>query len=263
MDTLNALKQYYESYDEQGRLDTGCGLVEFLTTMRYIDRYLKPGMRVLEIGAATGRYSHHIARMGFHVDAVELLEHNIDLFCSNTVAGEMVTVTQGDAKDLSFVQDQTYDLTLLLGPMYHLFSLEDKMQALSEAIRVTKTGGIIFVAYCMADPSIVQYGFGKGRIHDLIDENLIDAETFETYSRPLDLFELHTKAKIDEMRRQFSVTQLHFVATDGYACHMRPVLAQMDEETYSLYLRYHLATCERQDLIGFSNHTLDIFRKDG
>ena len=36
----------------------------------------------------------------------------------------------------------------------------------------------------------------------------------------------------------------------------------MDEETYNLYLKYHLATCERPDMTGYSHHTLDIFRKD-
>ena len=51
-----------------------------LTTMRYIDKYIKPGDRVLEIGAETGRYSHALARQGYAVDAVELVEHNIEIF---------------------------------------------------------------------------------------------------------------------------------------------------------------------------------------
>ena len=70
------------------------------------------------------------------------------------------------------------------------------------------------------------------------------------------------KEKIDNLRTQFPVTQLHFVATDGYANHMRETLAQMDDAAYAIYLRYHFATCERGDLVGYSNHTLDIFRKD-
>ena len=43
---------------------------------------------------------------------------------------------------------------------------------------------------------------------------------------------------------------------------MRQTLAEMDEDTFQLYLRYHFATCERLDLVGYSNHTLDIFRKE-
>ena len=43
---------------------------------------------------------------------------------------------------------------------------------------------------------------------------------------------------------------------------MRDTVDQMDNAMYEMFLKYHFATCERQDLIGYSNHTLDIFRKD-
>ena len=69
METLKALTDYYSGYDEDGRLLSRHGSVEFLTTMRYIEKYLRPGMRILEIGAATGRYSHTLARRGYTVDA--------------------------------------------------------------------------------------------------------------------------------------------------------------------------------------------------
>jgi penicillin-binding protein 1A len=74
--------------------------------------------------------------------------------------------------------------------------------------------------------------------------------------------ESRAKEDIDALRSHFNVTQLHFLATDGYANHMRKTLDEMDEETFQLFLRYHFATCERVDMIGYSNHTLDIFRKD-
>ena len=262
METLNFLTQYYESHDENGRLDTRYGMVEFLTTMRYIEKYLRPGMRVLEIGAATGRYSHHLARQGYQVDAVELVEHNIEIFKANTAPGEKVTIAQGNAKDLSAFADDTYDITLLLGPMYHLFTEEEKLQALSEAIRVTKRGGVVFAAYCMGDASVLMHGFIRGEIHNIIEKCMLDPVTFETFSKPWDLFELHRKEDIDALRGHFNVTQLHFLATDGYANHMRKTLDEMDDATFALFLRYHFATCERQDLVGYSNHTLDIFRKD-
>lgn len=262
METLQALTRFYGSYDEDSRLDSRYGTVEYLTTLRYIEKHLRPGMRILEIGAATGRYSHHFARQGYVVDAVELVQHNIEIFKKNTLPGENITVTQGNAKDLHEFSDDTYDLTLLLGPMYHLFTEEEKLQALSEAIRVTKKGGVIFTAYCMGDAAILLYGFGHGEIHNLIQKCMLDPVTFETFSKPWDLFSLHRKEDIDALRNHFPVTQLHFLATDGYANHMRKTLTEMDEETFRLYLQYHFATCERLDLIGYSNHTLDIFRKD-
>lgn len=262
MSEYKHLKEYYENYDEDGRLDTRHGHIEFLTTMRYIDSYLKPGMRILEIGAGTGRYSHTLAKRGYKVDAVELIEHNIEIFKSKITPDEDISVRQGNAMDLSFVEDSTYDLTLLLGPMYHLFTEEDKLKALSEAVRVTKHGGVIFAAYCMGDASVLIYGFGKGMIHELMEKCLLDPEPFDTFSNPWDLFELHRKEDIDSLRSHFDVTQLKFVATDGYVNHIRELVNQMDDKTYELFIKYHLATCERDDMIGYSNHTLDVFKKN-
>ena len=55
---------FYNCYDEESRLTQKHGVVEFFTTMHYIDKYIKEGSKVIEIGAATGRYSHTLARRG-------------------------------------------------------------------------------------------------------------------------------------------------------------------------------------------------------
>lgn len=262
MTTTDYLNEYYTQIDEHARLTSRHGYVEYMTTMAYIDKYLRPGMRVLEIGAATGRYSHALARWGYAVDAVELLEHNIALFRQNTLSGESVTITQGNAIDLSAFETETYDITLLLGPMYHLFTREEQLAALAEAIRVTKPGGLVFAAYCMGDASLLSHGFIKGKIHEIVEKCMIDTETFDTFSNPWDIFELYRVEDIDALMRGFNVSRLHLLASDGYANHMRQTLADMDEESYALYLKYHLATCERRDMMGISHHTLDIFRKE-
>ena len=262
METLHALNQYYECYDEEHRLTSRHGAVEFLTTMRYIEKYLRPGMRILEIGAATGRYSHTLARMGYSVDAVELVQHNIDTFKAHTLPEEQVRIVQGNAKDLSGFSSCSYDITLLLGPMYHLFTEEEKLQALSEAIRVTKTGGLVFAAYCGNDATILQFCFMRGMLKEPHYRSLIDPVTFKAHSDPIELFELHRKGEIDGLLSHFPVTRLHYVASDGFTHYMRQTIADMDEEMYQLYLRYHFATCERQDMVGYSNHILDIFRKE-
>ena len=256
------LNQFYGNYDENGRLLTRAGHVEFATTMHFIEKYLTPGARILEVGAATGRYSHTLARMGYRVDAVELVEHNIEIFNQLTQPGEHVTIRQGNAVDLSAFEDNTFDLTLILGPMYHLFEEADRRQALREAVRVTKKGGVIFAAYCMIDASVLCYGFARGELQSLIRDNRIDLTDFTQIPHELDFFHLCRREEIDALRSGLGVTQLHFVAAEGYAKHMEKALADMDEETYKYFLRYHLHTCERQDMVGSSHHTIDIFRKD-
>lgn len=158
-----------------------------------IKKHLEPGMKVIEIGAGTGRYSHTLARQGYTVDAVGLIEHNIEIFRSNTLPDEHITITSGNAVDLSGFTDDTYDITLLLGPMYHLFTKEEKQKALAEALRITKRGGIIYVAYCIADISILDHGFKQGHIFELIEKEMLDTEQFKAHSNPWDLFELHRR----------------------------------------------------------------------
>jgi SAM-dependent methyltransferase len=229
--------------------------------MRYIEKYLRPGMRILEIGAATGRYSHALARQGYQVDAIELVQHNIDIFRKNTLSGEQLTIRQGNATDLSMLTDDTYDITLLLGPMYHLFTVSEQKQALREALRVTKPGGILFAAYCGNDATMVQYCFGRGMLREERYRSLVDPVTFKASSDPAELFQLYRKEDIDALMAEFPVERLHYVGTDMATNFMRQAVDEMEEELYELYLQYHFSICERPDMIGATHHMLDVFRK--
>ena len=262
MNAPEELIHYYNTHNEDARLESKHGKVEWLTTIRYIEKYLKPGMRILEIGAGTGKYSHFLAQKGYHVDAVELIEHNIEVFKQFTKENEPVTITQGNALHLSHINSDVYDITLLLGPMYHLYKTEDQLKALSEAIRVTKKDGIIFAAYCNSDMTMYQCFLKKEMLYRQIAAGKINLDTFELLSEPEDVFQLYRKEDIDALMSHFQVTRLHYVGTDMLSRLIKKTIDEMDEETYALYLRYHFAVCEREDLIGATNHMLDIFRKE-
>lgn len=262
MEVMKELTDYYGSYNEDGRLRSQHGMVEFLTTMRYIEKYLSPGMRVLEIGAGTGRYSHALAQKGYSVDAVELVQHNIDIFRQNTMPGEPVTIRQGNAMDLSMLEDDAYDITLLLGPMYHLFTVEDQRKALSEAIRVTKKGGTVFAAYCGNEATMLQFCFQRGMLREKRYQDLVDPVTFKASSDPAELFVLYRKEDIDALMDGFPVTRLHYVGTDMATNYMRAEIDAMEKAFFDRYLRYHFVICERADMVGISHHLLDVFRKD-
>jgi ubiquinone/menaquinone biosynthesis C-methylase UbiE len=261
MDELKYLTEYYSNYDEEGRLTSKYGRVEFLTTMKYIDKFLKKGMRVLEVGAGTGRYSLTIAEKGFQVDAIELVQHNIDILKSKVTEKCNINIRQGNALDLSCYNDETFEITLVLGPLYHLFNDNDKKQAISEAIRVTKKGGVVFISYCMNEATIINWGFKQGNIYDAIESGIVDGNTFKCSSIPSLLFEMHRKEDIDKLMAGYEVERLHFVATDLATNHMRDTINGMDEKMFETYLNYHFSICERSDLIGITHHSLDIIRK--
>ena len=93
---MDYLNEYYERYDEDGRLGKNRrGELEFLTTMGYIQAYLKPGNRVLEVGAGTGRYSLTLTEFGAEVTAVEPVKHNLERLRSKIAPGQPVTALEG------------------------------------------------------------------------------------------------------------------------------------------------------------------------
>ena len=264
METMDYLNDYYGQYDEDGRLNRNRrGELEYLTTMGYIQAYLKPGDRVLEVGAGTGRYSLTLAELGAEVTAVEPVAHNLEILRGKIVPGQNVTALKGAAENLSMLESGSYDMTLLLGPMYHLATGEQRMQAMAEAIRVTKPGGVIMAAYCIAEGSILKYGFGQHNIAQLIGSGQLNPRDFAFRNQPEDVFMMLRKADIDRMMRGFPAQRLHYVATDGPAYLMQDVLEHLSEEEFQLYLAYHLTVCENADLVGATGHSLDVLRKLG
>ena len=157
----------------------------------------------------------------------------------------------------------TFDVTLLLGPMYHLFTVPEQKQALSEAVRVTKSGGMIFAAYCGNDATMVQYCFGRGMLREQRYRDLVDPVTFKASSDPAELFQLYRREDIDELNAGLCVERLHYVGTDMATNYMRSAVDEMEDDLFELYLQYHYVICERQDMVGTSHHILDVLRKIG
>ncbi len=259
---MDFLENFYNSYDEDGRLLSQHGQVEYITTQKYIHECLAGarGGSILEIGAGTGRYSVSLTKEGYSVTAVELIEHNIEMLKAKLDGSEDITVLQGNAVDLSFLKDNTFDLTLLLGPMYHLYTKEDKLLALSEAVRVTKPGGYILVAYCMNEPTIIQYVFARDNLKKVFDNNML-TDDWHCISEPSEIFELIRTEEIAELDRAVSVDRVKLVASDGATNYIRELVDGMDKQAFAKWVEYHLSTCERQDLVGASHHTIDILRK--
>lgn len=257
---MTEIEQYYNKFNEEKRLDSRHGKVEFITSMKYIHNYLdeERKAKILDIGAGTGKYSVALAQEGYDVTAVELVKHNLGLLKAK---GSSVKAFQGNALNLKRFQENTFDVTLLFGPMYHLFTFEDKVKALAEAKRVTKSGGVIFVAYVMNEYSILTYGFKEKHIAECVENQRISKD-FRCLSQPSDLYDYVRIEQINAFNEAAGLTRIKIITPDGPANYMRPVLNSLSEEEFDLFLQYHLSTCERQDLIGAAAHTLDILQKD-
>ena len=260
---MNELVQYYNKFNEEKRLDSRHGQVEFRVSMKYIHEYIpveipKEEVKILDIGAGTGKYSVALAKEGYDVTAVELVKYNLGILKSK---GSNVKAMQGNALNLKKLEDNTFDVTLLFGPMYHLFGLEDKKKALSEARRVTKPGGVILVAYCMNEYGVLTYAFKERHIRECMDENRLTKD-FHTISEKENLYDYMRIEDINMLLENSGLKRIKIISPDGPANYMRPFLNQLSEEEFEYFVQYQMATCERQDLIGAAAHTLDILKKN-
>ena len=279
---MTDLVAYYNKFNEEKRLQSRHGQVEYRTTMHYIHRFLEllqrerevdrelgqvesghvenrhtEPLKIIDIGAGTGRYSVALAAEGYDVTAVELVKYNLGILKQK---GANVKAYQGNALKLKRFADNSFDLTLLFGPMYHLHSDADQIQALSEAKRVTRPGGIIMVAYVMNDYSVIKYGFMEDHIAERVQNGEL-TEDFQIRHNENELYDYVRLEQIDALNRAVGLKRELIIAPDGPADYIRPVLNAMDEKTFELFLQYQLKNCERPELLGASSHTVDILRK--
>ena len=261
---MTNLEKYYNKFHEENRLTTRHGTVEFLTTMHYIEEaaYVVPealegpGIKIADIGAGTGRYSVELCHRGYDVTAVELVPHNLEILRSKH---ENIKTWQGDARDLHFLEDGIFDITLLFGPLYHLHGDNDKLKALAEARRITKKGGYILVAYVMNDYSVIQYCFKDHHWKEVADKGGLTGD-FHTVCTEDDLYDYVRLEDIDRLNAAAGLERVKIIAADGAADYMRRELNEMSEEEFKAFCRYQLSVSERPELLGASSHTVDILR---
>lgn len=251
---------YNEDCTEDTRLESQHGQVEFLTTIKYIEEYLKPETKILEIGAGTGRYSLYYANKGYDVTAIEYVRHNVDILKSKIKDNMNIVAEQGDAVDLSRFENNTFDVTLVLGPLYHLYEDKDINKAIEEAIRVTKKDGIIAIAYLTSDSIMIDWS--------LMGDHLINGypndfdDNFKMTRYPQGVFAPFYISEFKNIMSKFNVELLHNVATDGFTHHVKDKIDSLSKEEFEVWMRYHLSTCEREELQGYSNHMLYICKKN-
>jgi len=215
--------------------------------MQYIHRFVKQDAKILEVGAGTGRYSIALAKEGYEVTAVELVERNLEVLRNNGGGIENLKAFQGDALDLSRFKDGSFDVTLVLGPMYHLYDRQDVNKALDEAIRVTKEDGVILVAF-LSVYAILFDNYLQGNLREGMEENFTAEYSVKHYEEQL--FTGYDIVEFEKLFADKTVEHISTIAVDGVLelAEERSDFA-MSEEEFEAFVEYHLATCEKREML--------------
>lgn len=257
---IKIIKSFYDKIDEDSRLcKSRHGQMEYVTTMHYIHRFAQPNSKILEIGAGTGKYSITLANEGHNVTALELVEHNLAVLKKNGSGLKNLQALQGDALDLSRFNNAEFDVTLLFGPMYHLYDKKDIHKALDEAIRVTKENGVILTAF-LSVYAIVFNNYLDGNFITGIKENFTDDYTVKHFEEQL--FTGYDIVEFENLFADKNVEHILTAAEDGILefAEGRKDFVMTDEE-FNAFTKYHSAICEKRELLGCSSHLLHICRK--
>lgn len=256
-DETEQIAKTYEMFNEDARLNhSNAARVEFLTTIRYIERYLRPHDSILDIGAGTGAYSLYFAEKGHAVTAVELAEINLAALRKKIQPHHKISAMQGNAADLSQFEDASFDIVLMMGPLYHLHQEKDRQKAIDEALRVCKPHGKLFFAFIANDMVILTELMYNNHF---LSGNTYDHRTFKAEDFPFVFF---TVPQCRAMLQQSSISILHEVASDGMSEMIADTVNALDEADYAQYLRYHFYCCEKPEMLGRSNHLLFVCEKN-
>lgn len=139
---------YYEHAQEESRLQQGVFQLEELRTRELIQRHVSPGLKtILDVGGAAGAYAFWLADFGHAVHLIDPMEPLVDEANrrNSTAIVKLASCRVGDAREIPF-EDQSADIVLLLGPLYHLVNASDRLRAIQEAARVLAPGGLLIAA---------------------------------------------------------------------------------------------------------------------
>jgi SAM-dependent methyltransferase len=149
-DDISDIAAYYNNDPEREHSRLERHQLEYDLTWRYLNQFLPAHGRILEIGAATGRYTVELAKRGYTVTAVDLsaglLEESRKRIAEAKLNGQVKFIA-ADARDLSAVTEKEFDAVLLMGPLYHLVEKADRETVLKGVWERLRKGGVLFSAF--------------------------------------------------------------------------------------------------------------------
>ena len=156
MTDFEKVQNYYKHFDEKNRLRNGnSGKLEFLMTMGILEKNLPAlddgaEVSVLDLGGGAGVYSFPLAKKGYKVTLADLSETLLEQARKQKEEDKienLISCDQVNATDLSCYKNNSFDVVLLFGPLYHLTEKDEREKCIREVSRVLKAGGKVFASF--------------------------------------------------------------------------------------------------------------------
>lgn len=264
-DTIRIVQEFYDSGAEEEWLRLERHPAEFAITVSYLERYVQPGERVLDLGGGPGRYSLWLAERGCRVTLCDLSEGNVRFAQAKAAErGLPLRALTGDARQADSLLEGPFDHVLLMGPLYHLLEEADRLRAVEASLNLLKPGGCLFAAFINSF---------AGLIYDLQDPARLLQEDPEYLRQMVEDRPFRGMAftqayfarpkEIDPFFARFPLEKLHLLGCESILSPFEHQFLAQPPDIRAAILDYAKHFCEREDLYNYSEHLMYIGRYKG
>jgi len=209
--------------------------------------------KILDACAGTGRYSFYLADKGHIVTACDLVEHNVNVIKSKPAANKLNEISTCNVLDLSQFDTGSFDVVLCMGAIYHLGTDTEKMQAISECVRVCKPGGYIALSYInYFAVTAAELADGLANLDELLAA-LKDGSD--------NMWKATTPANMEQYAKNAGIEVTHNISADGLSFILRDKVNTATDEMFDKWMDFIYAHCENPSLLGYSMHGLLFGKK--
>ncbi|MGE5222988.1 MAG: class I SAM-dependent methyltransferase [Omnitrophica WOR_2 bacterium] len=271
MDPTDAVQNYYDQQSESEWRRFERHPMELAITLRALKGYMpEPPARVLDIGGGPGRYSIELAKKGYKVSLFDLSNENLRL--AGMKAAEMGAVLercqQGNAIDLAAFADGDFNAVLLMGPLYHLLEEKERKQALAEACRVCKPGGMLFISFITRYAGLLDMAMSyPERILDVADMKL-ERHILKTgklpprsTAQPEFVAYLAQPAEVVPLAQSAGLKVLRVIGVEGFGGLNEQAVNRLPQEAFNAWVDLNYQVMDDPCLLGMSMHLLMVATK--
>jgi ubiquinone/menaquinone biosynthesis C-methylase UbiE len=244
---------------------------EFMLVSELLSEYISEGSTVIDIGAGPGRYAEFLLSKNCNVGTIDLSALSLASFTKriNGNYGKSLLFSKTScATELEWVQSESADAVLLMGPLYHLTSEEERTKAIANSYRILKKGGFVFSIFMSPYPKLNPLLEGADSIltnRELINtvqENCTTKVMFQGFE--IEQYRCWPLYAREIMEKQDFITERIRNIEGVGSFYNKQNLSEFDNNNSKQALfRMLRNTCENPNLLGITHQYLYVGKKGG